>query len=164
MPFLDKELVSQYASTDRFTTAILDIQISREWISLSSISSPNRFALELIFSDSSSIITRTYRFFGFLAMTPAELSIDLMTDKQCISSASLAFGNVVHEKAYASPRTEAPALIAKKGTAPQRRAAHGAEPGFESECAMYRYPAVAVNRPIAVELSVRSSLIRVSTH
>jgi len=66
--------------------------------------------------------------------------------------------------AYASPRTEAPALIARNGTAPQRRAAHGAEPGFESEWAMYRYPAVAVNRPIAVELSVRSSLIRVSDH
>lgn len=97
-------------------------------------------------------------------MTPAELSINLMADKQCICSASLAFGNVVRDKAYASPRTEAPALIAKKGTAPQRRAAHGAEPGFESEWAMYKYPAVAVNRPMAVELSVRSNLIRVSNH
>ena len=30
-------------------------------------------------------------------MTPAELSINLMTDKQCISSASLAFGNIVRK-------------------------------------------------------------------
>jgi hypothetical protein len=53
--------------------------------------------------------------------------------------------------------------MAKKGTAPQSKAAQGAEPGLDSEWAIYRYPAVAVNKPIAVELSVRRSLIKVST-
>jgi hypothetical protein len=66
--------------------------------------------------------------------------------------------------AYASPRTDAPALIARKGTAPHKSAAQGAEPGLESEWAMYKYPAVAVNKPIAVELRVRRSLINVSIH
>jgi hypothetical protein len=103
-----------------------------------------------------------YRFFCFLTMTPTQLSINLMTNEQGVRSTPLAFRNDMNEQAYASPRTDAPALIAKKGTAPQRRAAHGAEPGFDSEWAMYRYPAVAVNKPIAVELSVRRSLINVS--
>lgn len=99
-------------------------------------------------------------------MTSSEFTVDLMTDKQCvrtiISALTFRLGNEGGE-AYASPRTDAPALMARKGTAPHKSAAQGAEPGFESEWAMYKYPAVAVNRPMAVELNVRRSLINVST-
>lgn len=63
---------------------------------------------------------------------------------------------------HASPSAEAPARIARKGTAPQRSAAQGALPGFESVWLMYRYPARPVNRPMAVELNVKSNLTSVS--
>ena len=103
------------------------------------------------------------------AMVTLDSLVDGKTDEECVRSDSECENKPKMSDAvgswvtYASPRTDAPALIARKGTAPHKSAAHGAEPGFESEWAIYRYPAVAVNRPIAVELRVRRSLIRVST-
>ena len=56
-----------------------------------------------------------------------------MTDEQSVRATNQLHAADGLGAAYASPKTEAPARMAKNGTAPHRSAAHGAEPGFESE-------------------------------
>lgn len=73
----------------------------------------------------------------------------------------MSWHTLINGKIYASVKTPAPALTAKNGTPPHSIPAKGAYPGLPMEWAMYKYPAVAVNSPIAVELRVSKSLMRV---
>jgi hypothetical protein len=109
-------------------------------------------------------VNSTYRSFSLFAMCTACFSVDLVANEQRVRSAPISFIPQVAalQEAHASPRTAAPALTAKKGTPPHRSPAAGAYAGLLSECAMYRYPAVPVKTPIAVELRVRRSLMSVS--